>query len=179
MVSASHWVGLTLPGMIDDPGSFSGSDSSPSPERGPDPSRRMSLAILNRLAATVFNAPWVNTMASCAASASNLLGAEVNGRPVISAILAATFSAKPTGALRPVPTAVPPCASCISIGSDISTRTMPLATCCTYPENSWPSVNGVASWVWVRPILMMCAQALALESSASRSVCSAPGPDGA
>ena len=26
MVSASHWVGLTLPGMIDEPGSFSGSD---------------------------------------------------------------------------------------------------------------------------------------------------------
>ena len=34
-VSASHWVGLTLPGMIDEPGSFSGSDSSPRPERGP------------------------------------------------------------------------------------------------------------------------------------------------
>ena len=26
MVSASHWVGFTLPGMIDEPGSFSGSD---------------------------------------------------------------------------------------------------------------------------------------------------------
>ena len=25
MVMASHWVGLTLPGMIDEPGSFSGS----------------------------------------------------------------------------------------------------------------------------------------------------------
>ena len=34
MVSASHWVGLTLPGMIEEPGSFSGSDSSPRPERG-------------------------------------------------------------------------------------------------------------------------------------------------
>jgi hypothetical protein len=46
MVSASHWVGLTLPGMIDEPGSFSGSDSSPRPERGPEPRKRMSLAIL-------------------------------------------------------------------------------------------------------------------------------------
>ena len=26
MVTASHWVGFTLPGMIEEPGSFSGSD---------------------------------------------------------------------------------------------------------------------------------------------------------
>ncbi len=44
MVSASHCVGLTLPGMMLLPGSFSGSASSPSPHRGPLPSRRMSLA---------------------------------------------------------------------------------------------------------------------------------------
>ena len=37
IVSASHCVGLTLPGMIDEPGSFSGSDSSPRPQRGPEP----------------------------------------------------------------------------------------------------------------------------------------------
>ena len=30
IVTASAWVGLTLPGMIDEPGSFSGSESSPS-----------------------------------------------------------------------------------------------------------------------------------------------------
>ena len=46
MVRLSHWVGLTLPGMIELPGSFSGSLSSPRPQRGPEPSRRMSLAIL-------------------------------------------------------------------------------------------------------------------------------------
>ncbi len=37
--------------MIDEPGSFSGSDSSPRPERGPEPRKRMSLAILNSAAA--------------------------------------------------------------------------------------------------------------------------------
>ena len=42
---ASHCVGFTLPGMIDEPGSFSGRISSPSPARGPEPSQRMSLAI--------------------------------------------------------------------------------------------------------------------------------------
>ena len=99
-VSASHWVGLTLPGMIEEPGSFSGSDSSPRPERGPEPSRRMSLAILNSDAATVLIAPWLNTIASCAASASNLLGAVVNGSPVIAAMRSATISAKPIGRVQ-------------------------------------------------------------------------------
>ena len=37
---ASHWVGLTLPGMIELPGSFAGSFSSPSPQRGPEPEAR-------------------------------------------------------------------------------------------------------------------------------------------
>jgi hypothetical protein len=34
MVIASHWVGFTLPGMIEEPGSFSGSEISPMPQRG-------------------------------------------------------------------------------------------------------------------------------------------------
>ena len=71
----------------------------------------MSLAILNSAAAVAVSAPWLNTMASWAARASNLLGAVTKGRRVIAAIRSATFSAKPTGAFRPVPTAVPPCAS--------------------------------------------------------------------
>jgi len=47
MTMASHWVGLTLPGMIELPGSFSGMRSSPMPERGPLASQRTSFAILN------------------------------------------------------------------------------------------------------------------------------------
>ncbi len=89
----------------------------------------MSLAILKQLMATVVMAPWVMTIASWAASASNLLGAEVNGRPVMAAMRAATLSAKPTGEARPVPTAVPPWASCMSIGSVISMRLMPFSIC--------------------------------------------------
>ena len=53
MVSASAWVGFTLPGMMEEPGSFSGSTSSPMPERGPDPASRMSLAIFVRETASV------------------------------------------------------------------------------------------------------------------------------
>ena len=45
MVKASHCVGLTLPGMMLLPGSFSGSLSSPSPHLGPEPRNRMSFAI--------------------------------------------------------------------------------------------------------------------------------------
>ena len=41
----------------------------------------------------------------------NLLGAVTKGLPVSSAILAATLREKPSGALSPVPTAVPPIAS--------------------------------------------------------------------
>src|SRR5688500_16982980 len=45
MVSASLWVGLTFPGMIELPGSFSGMLISPRPALGPDASQRTSLAI--------------------------------------------------------------------------------------------------------------------------------------
>ena len=72
---------------------------------------RMSLAIFIRLAASTLSAPCSSTMASWLASASNLLGAVTNGRPVIAATSAANASAKPFLALRPVPTAVPPWAS--------------------------------------------------------------------
>jgi len=71
MVTASHCVGFTLPGIILDPGSFSGSDSSPKPQRGPDPRKRMSLAIFIIEHAKTDIAPDASTMASCEANASN------------------------------------------------------------------------------------------------------------
>ena len=79
MVMASDWVGLTLPGMMDEPGSFSGIDSSPRPLRGPLASQRTSLAIFIRLAARVLSAPWACTRPSHDASDSNLLGEVTNG----------------------------------------------------------------------------------------------------
>ena len=111
IVIASHWVGLTLPGMIEEPGSFSGRVSSPSPQRGPEPIQRTSLAIFISEQASVLSAPLAITSASCAASAANLLGADLNGSPVSFAIRAATRSANSGCVLRPVPTAVPPIAS--------------------------------------------------------------------
>ena len=48
-IIASGITGLTLPGMIELPGLRAGSMISPMPQRGPEPSQRMLLAILNRL----------------------------------------------------------------------------------------------------------------------------------
>ncbi len=110
MVMASHCVGFTLPGMIDDPGSFSGITSSPSPQRGPQASQRISLAIFISEAARVSSAPCANTSSSCAESAANLLGCERKGSPVNSAIFLAARSANSGCVFRPVPTAVPPIA---------------------------------------------------------------------
>ena len=101
IVTASDCVGFTLPGMIELPGSFSGRISSPRPLRGPEPSQRMSLAIFMRLAARVARAPLANTTASWLASAANLFGALTNGRPVSSAIVAATDFAEPLGCVEP------------------------------------------------------------------------------
>lgn len=72
---------MELPGMILLPGSFSGKISSPRPERGPEPRKRISFAIFIRLQAVVFMAPLSSTKASWAARASNLFGAVTKGRP--------------------------------------------------------------------------------------------------
>jgi hypothetical protein len=64
MVSASHCVGLTLPGMMLLPGSFSGMRSSPRPARGPEASQRTSLAILISDVARVLSAPLAATRPS-------------------------------------------------------------------------------------------------------------------
>ena len=101
IVIASHCVGLTLPGMIELPGSFSGIVISPRPERGPEASQRTSLAILVSATASVFIAPCSSTSGSCPASAANLLGALRNGSPVSRAMCAAARSANSGCVLRP------------------------------------------------------------------------------
>ncbi len=52
------------------------------PQRGPEASQRMSLAILVSEAAIVFSAPEVSTAASLPPMASKRLGAATNGAPV-------------------------------------------------------------------------------------------------
>ncbi len=169
MVIASDCVGFTFPGMIELPGSFSGIVISPIPQRGPDASQRTSLAIFIRDTASVRIAAERWTSASCAASASNLLGAVTKGSPVRLAISPATRLANSGCALRPVPTAVPPSASSNTWGSAASMRTIARSSCRTQPEISWPSVSGVASIKCVRPIFTIPAKAFSFSRNASRS----------
>jgi hypothetical protein len=58
-----HTVGFTFPGMIEEPGSFSGMINSPIPERGPEANIRMSFAILFSETANC-SAPCDSTIAS-------------------------------------------------------------------------------------------------------------------
>jgi len=57
MVTASHWVGLTLPGMMEDPGSFSGREARRDHSAGPEASHRRSFAIFISEVASDFRAP--------------------------------------------------------------------------------------------------------------------------
>jgi hypothetical protein len=111
MSIASAWVGFTLPGMIDEPGSLAGSSSSWIPVRGPDPSQRRSLAILYSVTAAALRLACARTIRSSVTWAVNLFAAHVCGVPVSDAICAATRSPNPAGAFSPVPTAVPLMAS--------------------------------------------------------------------
>mmetsp|Transcript_17428 Transcript_17428/g.53994 ORF Transcript_17428/g.53994 Transcript_17428/m.53994 type:complete len:214 (+) Transcript_17428:344-985(+) len=131
IITASLCVGLTLPGMIDEPGSLAGRMSSPSPARGPLPSMRTSLAILSTLSAMVFRMPASAICASCAASDSNLLGADEKGNPVSAVISLAASSAKSGCELSPVPTAVPPSASSSKCTMAPFARSTELRICCT------------------------------------------------
>jgi hypothetical protein len=97
MTIASHWVGFTFPGMIDDPGSLSGNSNSPRPHLGPDASHRMSLAIFINATANPRNVAEVRVIASSDAWAANLFGAVTNGLPVSAAILAAMFAPNLSG----------------------------------------------------------------------------------
>ena len=69
------------------------------------------MAIFIREPASVRSALLAWTSASIEPRAANLFGAETNGSPTRSASRAAAAVANPGGALRPVPTAVPPSAS--------------------------------------------------------------------
>ena len=70
----SHWVGLTFPGMIELPGSFSGILISPMPQRGPLANHRTSLAIFMRATAKVLRPPDVAAKASWPAKLGKFVG---------------------------------------------------------------------------------------------------------
>lgn len=111
IIMASHWVGLTLPGMRELPGSLAGRVSSPIPPRGPEASQRRSSAIFIRGTARPRSPAEAATMVSTPLWAAKELDATLNGWPVAPAISRATAGPNPSGAPSPVPTAVPPMAT--------------------------------------------------------------------
>ena len=118
IVTASAWVGLTLPGMIEEPGSFAGKLSSPKPALGPEPKKRISWAILNMSAAKAFKAPWTTFKPEWFAKPKNLFVLTSNWWPYFLDKRSAISSAIPGAALRPVPTAVPPIGNSYKVSSN-------------------------------------------------------------
>ncbi len=126
--TASGTTGLTLPGMIDEPGCKSGRWISESPQRGPEDIQRKSFEILYSETAMVRTTPDASTRASRAPCASKWSLASVSGSPVSAASIAITLGANSGGAFRPVPTAVPPSGSSATRPSEPSSRSMPCST---------------------------------------------------
>ena len=75
---------------------------------------------------------------------------------------------------KPVPTAVPLYANSLNIGSLDLIRSIEFFIICVYPENSWPKVRGVASYVWVLPIFIILSNSLVFYSNATNKALS-PG----
>ncbi len=122
-------TGLTLPGMIDEPGCTAGSSISPIPARGPEPSQRISLAIFSRLTAIVFSAPLAATTPSIALCAWKWLSVSTTSKPARSLRTAQTRPANSRCVLIPVPTAVPPSATSRSSPTANSSRRRPRSIC--------------------------------------------------
>ena len=128
MSTASGMTGLTLPGMIDEPGCRSGMCSSPRPVFGPEPIQRRSLQIFVRDTAMVRSAPDASTRPSRLACASKWSRASVIGSSVSSCEQLDDELREAGGVLMPVPTAVPPSGTSATRGSAERTRSMPRRT---------------------------------------------------
>ena len=127
-VITSLMTGLTLPGMIDEPGWRSGIWISARPPSGPEPIHRMSLAIFMRPQASPLSAPLIMTMSSRAPCASKWSSASRTSIFSRVARISQTCDANFGSELMPVPTAVPPIASSRSPVEARSICSMPLAT---------------------------------------------------
>ena len=109
--SPRDWVGLTLPGMIELPGSFSGMVELAQPACGPGRQPAQVVGDLHQRRGQRLEGPRAKTSASCAGERLDLLGRSRTAGPVSSAIRWATAPANSGWAFSPVPTAVPPSAS--------------------------------------------------------------------
>ena len=170
MSIASAWVGFTLPGMIELPGLVGGKISSPNPVRGPEPSQRRSLAILNKLTAAALSAG-VRAHHPVQRALRGELVRRGHVRPCRSSARSGPRpgprtrpgrSARCRPRCRPSPA---PAARSWRARPRRSRHPAPRRS----PDHSWPTVSGTASSRCVRPILTTSAHCLDLASMASRS----------
>src|ERR1043166_7170050 len=96
--TTSGMTGLTLPGMIDDPGCIGGKLISPNPARGPELNKRRSLQIFDSLTEHRLSTPESWTNAPVSAVASTKSGPVISDSPVIRDSSRHTVSAYPAGA---------------------------------------------------------------------------------
>ena len=161
------------------PGSFSGMrDLADAGARARRPASARRWRSSSAQAARVFSAPWASTSASCAASASNLLGAVTKGSPVscgdarrhaLRVVRVRVEAGADRGAAQRQLEQVGQRVLDVGAGRGRAARRS--------RENSWPSVSGVASCRWVRPILTMsregrrlCRQRVAQRGHAGESL---------
>ena len=173
IATASGITGLTLPGMIDDPGCSAGSEISANPDCGPEFIQRKSLAIFIRLTARTFRAPENSTAVSWQASASNKFRLEVNGAPLLRAKASQQRCAKRASVLMPVPTAVPPSARLSNRGSQPRRRSRAFSICTRHADSSCAKVSGMASIRCVRPVFTTCVSCDSRAAIAARNASSA------
>ena len=164
--------GLTLPGMIEEPGWTAGRMSSPKPVRGPETMRRMSFAMLESSIAAVRMPLEIRTNAAVDCIAAKRSAAGTIGSPVHSARYRHTRERYSGSALSPVPAAVPPIPSSQSSVRPAPSRAAADRIRTAQPPNSWPNVMGTASWRCVRPGLTTLAYSAALAANASPSASS-------
>src|SRR6185503_18246253 len=100
----SLMTGLTLPGIMEEPGWVAGMEISPMPHLGPLASQRMSLAILVREMAMVLSWPDASTTPSLAAWDSKWFLASMKPMPVLWLMAAMARAAYAGWELIPVPT---------------------------------------------------------------------------
>ena len=173
MQVASGTTGLTLPGMIDDPGCNAGSSISPRPASGPEFIQRRSLAIFINATASALSWPDSSTRSSCAARPSNLLPADSNFVFASDDSALAIAPPKRRSALMPVPMAVPPIGRRRTRLSVSDRRACAESSCADQAPNSCAKVSGIASIRWVRPVLTAPRIPRARRSIVRRKCCSA------
>src|ERR1700736_6360819 len=166
-LTTSGMTGLTLPGMMLEPGCTAGRLISLNPDRGPEDNSRRSLQILDNLSAVRFSTPDSCTNAPTSWVASTRSGAVVSENPLISVSLSHTRCAYRGWALSPVPMAVPPRLISDPSCAASSSRSASSATMIAYVPNSCPNVIGTASCNCVRPIFNTDLNSSALRPNAA------------